>query len=162
MVTWHGNHLTTRSTWKSFIQSNQSLPQERRVQVVRDALININCVCVCWGVSQSDLRHIQPSKTRLTGQTTGEKPPERSNNKKRKRGRRVVRAIKASESRSLRILCQRKEREGLVFVRYYRTEQKHLEKVRENKEGKCQMPDQFSLPTDYVLFVVSRVIFFLS
>lgn len=147
-LTW--NHLATNSTWKSFLQSNQ-----RAICVCVSAWrkmcagcqrhmhweTNGNNACACvWG-SQSDLRHLQPFKTRLTGQTAVEKPSERSSKTRRKRGSGVVereRGNKSTEepppsfSCSLRILCQWLEREGFVYVRYYRTED-HLEKVREER-----------------------------
>lgn len=71
------------------------------------------CVLVCG--SQSDLRHLQPFKTRLTGQTAVEKPPERGNKTRRKRGSGVVERERGNKSIeepppslscSLRILCQ--------------------------------------------------------
>lgn len=176
MVTYasHGNHLATHSTWTCFIQSNQEchlcvrLTGERcvcRLSEIHALRNKKNCVCG----SQSDLRHLQPSKTRLTGQTTVEKPPERSNNKRRKRGRGVVRrreAIKASESRlhhsaALSGYSVSEQKECVLLQNRKET----LRESRENRKKKMVMSDakrktSISLPTDYVLFVASCVIFF--
>lgn len=176
MVTYasHGNHYTTHSTWKCFIQSNQ------RAICVCVCLLKDMCwlseihalrhpkLCGCG--SQSDLRHLQPSKkldwqdkqpwktlqraATTRGGREGEEWREGGNNKS------IWQPSSYSAERVLRIPCQWEEREG--FVCYYRTKQKHLEKVK-RKKRETVMSDvehQFSLPTDYVLFVVSCVIFF--
>lgn len=97
---------------------------------------------MCVSGSESDLRHLQQTKTRLTGQTE-EKPQEENRNEKRRDGGVRREEIKASEScrhhsaaLSGKSLSSKKEREKCVFVCYYTTKM-----FRQRKERKIVTSD---------------------